>query len=281
MSEDEPPRARALPLWDPQELHPAFPLVGMVHLPPLPGSPGWAGSLDGVLERARTDARRLEEAGFDGLLLENFGDRPFHPRGVPPETVAAMAVAVERIRRATSLPVGVNVLRNDAGAALGIAAATGARFIRVNVHVGHMHTDQGILEGDAHRTLRRKRELGLETGILADVFVKHAAPPAGVALEDVARDTFHRGLADVLLVSGAGTGAAPEGATLDEVRKAVPEAPVWLASGLTPENAAELAHRAGGAIVGSAVQRHGRAAAGVDPDRAEALVSALEARRNG
>ena len=279
MAHSEPHAPQGPPLWRPEDLHPAFPLVGMVHLPPLPGAPDWAGPLERVLERAREDARHLEEAGFDGILVENFGDRPFHPGAVPPETVAALAVAVDRIRATTSLRVGVNVLRNDAGAALGIAAATGASYIRVNVHAGTMHTDQGLLEGEAHRTLRRRKELGLSTGILADVFVKHAVPPVGWTLEEAARDTCHRGGADVLLVSGSGTGEAPEGEAVRQVRDAVPDAPIWLASGLTPENASTLAPSAHGAIVGSSVQWDGTARAGVDPARAGALVAALKARR--
>src|SRR5512140_2939594 len=109
------------------------PLVGVVHLPPLPGSPRHAGgSLEPVLGFARKQALGLLEAGFDGLIVENYGDAPFFPGSVPPETTAALAVvAREVVALAGKAPVGVNALRNDARAALGVAVASGARFIRV------------------------------------------------------------------------------------------------------------------------------------------------------
>ena len=117
-----------------------------------------------------------------------------------------MAVAVREIADSTSLPVGVNVLRNDAEAALAVAAAAGGRFIRVNVHVGSMFTDQGLLTGEAYKTLRKREALGLPVLILADVMVKHATPPPGLTLESAARDCWFRGLADALIVTGSETG---------------------------------------------------------------------------
>src|SRR5438045_3541481 len=118
------------------------PLIGMVHLLPLPGAPRWGGSMDDVVERAVADAAVLEAAGLDGLLVENYSDVPFYPEAAPPETIAALAVCVREVVRATNLPVGVNLLRNDAAGALAAAHAAGARFIRVNVHAGVMATDQ-------------------------------------------------------------------------------------------------------------------------------------------
>src|SRR5713101_4601014 len=118
-------------------------IIGMVHLLPLPGAPRWAGSMEEALARAVEDARALAEGGVDGVMVENFGDAPFYPDHVPPETVAAMTRAARAVVEAVPVPVGVNVLRNDTAAALAIAVAVGARFIRVNVHTGAMWTDQG------------------------------------------------------------------------------------------------------------------------------------------
>ena len=123
------------------------PIVGMVHLAPLPGSPRWTGSMVDVLERARADAAALIRGGVDGIMVENYLDAPFYPGSVPPETTAAMAVAVAEVVGAVNIPVGVNVLRNDAAAALGVAVAAGARFIRVNVHTGVMLADQARAAG--------------------------------------------------------------------------------------------------------------------------------------
>jgi len=251
------------------------PLIGMVHLPPLPGSPRWAGSMGPVLDRAVTDAAALEASGFDGVLVENFQDVPFYPDQVPPETVAAMAVCVREVVRAVKLPVGVNVLRNDAAAAMAIACVGGARFVRVNVHTGVMAADQGLLTGRPHETLRLRRALGAGVAIIADVWVKHAAPFPGCSLEQAAEDTYLRGLADALIVTGAGTGKTTDPALVDVVKAAVPEAPVLIGSGITPGTISEALAVADGAIVGSSVCLGGIAGAGIDPERARKLIEAI------
>ncbi|MDA1263780.1 MAG: BtpA/SgcQ family protein [Planctomycetota bacterium] len=249
-------------------------LVGVVHLGPTPGAPG-AGAFAAVLERAVADARALEAGGCDAVIVENFGDAPFYPGAVPPETVASLTLAVARVRASIELPVGVNVLRNDARAALGICAATGAEFLRVNVHTGAAATDQGLIEGRAAETLRERARLGLEVALLADVHVKHATPLGATSLADSARETVGRGLADGVLVTGSATGAAPDAATVAEVRAAVGAAPVLVASGVTVANAAELLAGADGAIVGTALKRGGEVHQPVDPERVRALRAVL------
>lgn len=255
----------------------ATPVVGMVHLLPLPGSPGGPHPVEPILERAGSDARALAAGGVDGVMVENFGDVPFHGDVVPPETVATLTRAVAAVRAEVGeLPVGVNVLRNDARAALAVAAATGARFIRVNVHVGTMWTDQGAITGAAAATLRIRDRLCPEVAIVADVHVKHATPPAGQRVEDAARDTWYRGLADALVVSGAGTGSPTDSDELARVCRAVAEAPVWVGSGVTPRSVGALADAgARGFVVGSALQEGGLAGAPVDPRRVAALVAAV------
>jgi uncharacterized protein len=234
--------------------------------------------MEEVLDRARRDAAALAEGGADAVLVENFGDVPFHPGPVPPETVAALALAVLRVRETVGegLPVGVNVLRNDARSGVGIAAAAGASFLRVNVHTGSMFTDQGLLEGRAHETLRARARLAPGLRILADVHVKHASPPAGASLEEAARDAAHRGLADVLVVSGSGTGQATDPARVRRVAEAAPGTPVWVGSGVGPENVGALvAAGARGLIVGTGLHRDGVAGRGIDPHRVRGLAAAL------
>ncbi len=233
--------------------------------------------MEAVLERALRDASALEDAGLDGVLVENFGDVPFHGGAVPPETVAALARVTAAVVEAVDVPVGVNVLRNDARAALGVAVAAGARFIRVNVHTGIMWTDQGAVEGAAAETLRTRAALGHPVAILADVLVKHATPPPGLEAAADARDAWHRGLADGLLVTGAATGHPTDDALLAQVREAVPDAPVWVASGVTVETVRATLEQADGAIVGTDLTRGGAAGSGVDPQRAKALVEAARA----
>jgi len=177
-------------------------LIGVIHLSPLPGSPSHLLSMDEIVAKALGDARTLREADFDAMIIENFGDVPFTKATLPPASVAAIAVAADRIRREAGLPVGINALRNDAPAALGIAAAVGASFIRVNVHTGVSATDQGLLEGRAGETLRYRKQLGQRIAILADVHVKHATPISEPDLVRAARDTAYRGLADGLILTG-------------------------------------------------------------------------------
>jgi membrane complex biogenesis BtpA family protein len=199
-------------------------------------------------------------------------------------TVAAMACVVAEVRRAVRLPVGVNVLKNDAHAALAVAAAAGAAFVRVNVHVGAVVGDQGVIQGDAHGTLRYRRLLGTDTRLFVDVGGKHAVPLAPVDLEQVARDAAERGLADALVVSGAATGAPTPREDVARVRRAVPGHPILVGSGVTPETAADLLRVADGAIVGTWLKRDGRTANPVDPARVAALaraVAPLRARPSG
>jgi len=249
-------------------------VIGMVHLRALPGSPRWAGSMEAVVQAALADARALADGGADALLVENYGDVPFTTGRVDSATVAGMAVVIGEIKRAVTLPIGVNVLRSDALSALAVAAAVGGRFVRVNVHVGAVVADQGILQSCAHDSLRYRRLLGLDISILADVQAKHGMPLAPIPLEQEARDCVSRGLADGLVVSGAATGEPTPMNDLKRVRGAVPHVPLLVGSGATPETAAALLSIADGLIVGTAVKRDGILANPVDPGRVRRLVEA-------
>jgi membrane complex biogenesis BtpA family protein len=225
-----------------------------------------------VLDTAAEDAATLVDAGFPALVVENFGDVPFYADHVPPETVAAMTLAVDEVAR-QGVPVGVNVLRNDALAAFGIAAATGARFIRVNVLVGVMDTDQGPIVGRAAEVQRVKRVLSPDVEVWADVMVKHATPPAGLDAAQAAEDTVARGLADALIVSGAGTGAVPDLDLARRVRAVIPAGiRMVVGSGATSDNLDALIDVADTVIVGSHIKVDGRAANRPDPARAREFV---------
>lgn len=233
-----------------------------------------------MLARAVEDARALVEGGVDGLIVENYGDAPFFPGQVPPETVAALALCTSAVIAAAGpIPVGVNVLRNDARSALGLCAATGALFLRVNVHSGVAATDQGVIEGRAHETLRERVRLAPQAAILADVHVKHATPLGRGTLAEAVRDHIRRALADAVIVSGPATGAPPAAADLREAREAAGGTPVLIGSGLSPDNARELLPLADGAIVGTALERDGRTAEPVDRARVERMRKAFDALR--
>jgi uncharacterized protein len=253
-------------------------LIGVVHLRPLPGDPRGAGAtFDAVADAALRDLEALSEA--DAIIVENFGSAPFYKgtatERVPPHQVAALARVVRRCVESAGKPVGVNVLRNDAPAALGIAAACGASFVRVNVHTGAYVTDQGLIEGEAAASLRYRATLGAPVLLLADVLVKHAAPLAPIAMHDAVRDVIERGCADGVIVTGSATGAPIDLALLRQARAAAGDAPLYAGSGLTPENAAELAPHCDGAIVGTWLKRDGDVRAPVDAARVGRLAALL------
>jgi len=248
-------------------------VFGMVHLRPLPGAPLYGGSIRAVMEAARSDARAIAGGGCDGMLFENFGDRPF-ARTVGPETVAAMTRVIAEVARQIPLRFGVNVLRNDPAAALGIAAASGAEFIRINIHTGAMLTDQGVIEGTAAETLRLRARLAPDVAIFADHMVKHATPLAPLDEEQAARDLRERGLADAIILTGRETGAP---ADLDGLRaiRGIIDAPILIGSGVTAGNAP--AYRdADGIIVGTALKKEGRVEAAVDIRRVRRIVRAFK-----
>ncbi|WP_224449955.1 BtpA/SgcQ family protein [Haloprofundus salilacus] len=256
------------------------PVVGMVHLPPLPGAPEFAGDRAELRERALRDAAALESGGVDAVMVENFGDAPFHPDDVPKHTVASMTALVGAVRGAVSVPVGVNVLRNDAAAALSVAAATGASFVRVNVHTGARVTDQGVVTGRAHETMRLRDRLDTDVAVLADIDVKHSAPVTPREMDEVVAETLDRGLADGVVVSGVGTGEAVDREALGEVvarrDELALDAPVVVGSGTTVENVSDLLDVADGIIIGTALKRGGETTNPVDETRVRELIEAVE-----
>ncbi len=267
------PRASWLPASDGR-----IPVIGMLHAPPLPGSPAFSEPFESAVEFVLRDADALVAAGIPALMLENFGDAPFFPRRVPPETVAALTRLAAEVRRRFDVPLGINVLRNDGRAALAIAVATGASFIRINVLTGARLTDQGIVEGIAHNLLRDRAKLRAESiRILADVDVKHSAPLAPRPLSEETQDTLERGGADAVIVSGRSTGDAVDLATLHEVKAAAKVHPVLIGSGITVENIATFARVADGLVVGTSLKREGIVSNPVDSEKARDLMAALPA----
>jgi uncharacterized protein len=253
----------------------ATPVIGVVHLLPLPTSPRWGGSLKAVIDRAEQEATALAAGGVNGIIIENFFDAPFTKQQVDPAVVSAMSLVVQRVKNLITLPIGINVLRNDAHSALAIAACTDAQFIRVNVLTGVMATDQGLIEGQAHEVLRYRRELGSDIKILADVLVKHARPLGSPNLTTAVRETIERGLADAVILSGWATGDPPSSEDLELAMNAAQGVPVFIGSGASWENIHTLIPFANGVIVSSSLKRHGQVEQSVDPIRVSRFVEAM------
>ncbi|BAZ89258.1 photosystem I assembly BtpA [Raphidiopsis curvata NIES-932] len=250
------------------------PIIGVVHLLPLPTSARWGGSLKAVIDRAEQEATALASGGVDALIVENFFDAPFTKNHVDPAVVSAMTLAVQRIQNLVTLPLGLNVLRNDAESAMAIASCVKAEFIRVNVLTGVMDTDQGLIEGRAHQLLRYRRELGSDVKILADVLVKHARPLSHPHLSVAIKDTIERGLADGVILSGLETGSPPSLEDLKLASRVAATTPVFIGSGADWENIGTLMPVVDGVIVSSSLKRHGQISQPVDPTRVSQFVEA-------
>lgn len=249
-------------------------IIGMLHLPALPGSPKNELGLTAILDWVLADVEALSRGGVDALMLENFGDAPFYPRRVPAHTVAYMTAIGREVKRASGLPMGINILRNDAESAIAVAAAVSAEFIRVNIHVGARLTDQGIIEGSAHQTLRYRKLLGAPLRILADIDVKHSAPIAPRRMQDEVEEVLSRGGADAVIVTGSATGKETAIEDLKQAKEVAGTAPVFAGSGVDEQNVAAVLKVADGAIVGTAFKRDGVTTNPVDPVRVAGLMKA-------
>ncbi len=226
-------------------------IIGMIHVGPLPSTPTHTGiRVEDIIDAALRDAKALEEGGADGMLVENFYDTPYPKERADPATIAAMAIVVKEVVKSSSIPVGVNILRNCGLQALAVAHVCGGKFIRVNALSETVVSDQGILEPIAYELMRYRRFLGSDVAVFADIHVKHAAPLTPRPAPLVAREAVERGGADAVVVSGIATGSAPSPEEVKSVKDAV-NVPVIVGSGVNPSNAVALLSVADGAIVGT------------------------------
>ena len=254
-----------------------FALVGVLHLPPLPGAPGARGDFEQVMAHALQDAAALKAGGIERCIIENFGDAPFRADSVQPHVPAMMAAIGHAVRTRFDMHVGINILRNDAHAAMGAAVACGATFIRVNVLIGAAWTDQGLVQGQAASLARYRRALcgpGKGPLVYADVKVKHAVPAGEDDIGLLAVETVERGAADGVIVTGVRTGSQADLDDVHRVRKAIGNHPIWVGSGVTEDTVSSVVALADGAIVGTWLHHDGSIAAPIDKDRVSALVGA-------
>ncbi len=251
------------------------PVIGVVHLLPLPTSARWGGNLRVVTQRAEQEATALAAGGVDGIIIENFFDAPFTKEAVDPVVISAITLIVDRIQNLVVLPVGINLLRNDAKGAMAIASIVNAQFIRVNVLSGVMATDQGIIEGKAHELLRYRRELGSQVAIFADVLVKHATSLGDTNLTTAVKDTLERGLADAVILSGRSTGSPPTPQDLEIAHHAANGEPVLIGSGADCDNITQLIQSANGVIVASSLKRHNKITEPIDPIKVSQFIEAV------
>ena len=255
------------------------PIIGMLHLRPLPGSPR-AEPISVIRDRMLQDLEALVKGGVDGVILENYGDAPYFPGRVPPHTVSYLTRLAMEVRGQTSLPLGVNMLRNDGISALAVAAAVAADFIRVNVYTGVRVSGEGLIQGEAHQLQRYRRELSVDVVIFADVDVKHSTGLGAVDLADEVTETILRGRADVVIVSGKATGFETRLNDLRLAKAAAGPVPVLVGSGVTTATVADTLRWGDGAIVGTGFKVGGVTENPVDPDVVRALMEVVGASRS-
>ena len=252
-------------------------VYGVVHLKSLPGSSGNYLTLDEIIEFAQEDVNSLLFGGVDGLIIENFGDIPFSKDDVSKRTIASFTKVVENIEYDRDVKVGINVLRNDGIAALSIAEATNADFVRINVlNNVMMYTDQGIIEGKAHEIAEFKNTLNKEIDIYADVFVKHAVPPEGSKIENHTEELIERAGADVVIVTGDGTGHQIDIEDLSKVRDIVPQGRLAIGSGVNEENIEDYVGLADILIVGTSFKVDHDVSKRVDQRSVEQLIQKIK-----
>ncbi len=244
------------------------PVIGMVHLAPLPGSPRYEGmSMHEITDQALSDARLLEQAGVDGAIIENFGDVMFYKR-VPPETIAAMTyVSAAIAREVPKLTLGLCVLQSDAIAGLAIAHVIGAKFIRVPYYTETYVVDAGLMDSIAAETLRYRKFLNADVKIFADVHIKHGYPLSQRPIGQAANDLEHRGLADAILVTGVATGAETNSVDVKEVKESVHYTPVLVASGADETNLPHYKAIADGVILGTRIKFDNDTENPIDPKK--------------
>jgi membrane complex biogenesis BtpA family protein len=257
------------------------PVVGMVHLWPLPGAPGYTGyGMPTVIDHALRDAETLVNNGVDGLIVENMWDLPFYVgHEVPPESIAAQAVAAAAVVERFDLPVGINVIHNGGVACLSIAVAAGAKFIRVCILTGARLWDTGEFDhGCAAELTRKRKELQAEhIHFFADVDKKHSVAFPGLDLATHIEWTEFYG-ADALIVSGKMTGSAPDVGKVRDAKQ-LAHKPILIGSGSTADNVTAFLQYADGILIGTGLKHDGRAYNRVDPARVRQFMDRVRAVR--
>lgn len=256
--------------------------MGLLQLLPLPGAPLGASEnpaklLQAAGHQAVAEAKQLEEAGFQGLLLENSGDVPFFKNQVPPETLASFSVIAAAVSECVKIPVGVNLLRNDSRSSLALASVLGCEFIRVQILSGVSATDQGLIENEAALLLRDRARLRSKVQIFADVHVHHGTSLSSHDLGLAIEEATYRSLADAVVISGASSERLPEEEWLQKASEFARfyGVPLYLGSGATAKNLADLLPWVEGILVGATLRKNGVQGAPLDPKRVKEFARAF------
>ncbi|NMC58507.1 MAG: BtpA/SgcQ family protein [Candidatus Methanofastidiosa archaeon] len=252
-----------------------IPIIGVVHLPPLPGAPMYTGmSVKKITEKAVSIAKLLVENGVNGLVIENFGDKEFQKR-VGPEVIAALSVISKEVKDVVKVPIGLCVLQADVFAALAISKAIDAEFIRAAYFTEVAINDLGFMEGCAGEALRYRKYIESKTKIFVDVHVKHSYPLMQRPIEESAEDAVERGLADAITITGRKTGGETNIKDVIRVREALKDVPLIVGSGVTINNVDQYLDYVNAIIVATSFNFDGTVEGELDQERISAFMKKI------
>lgn len=253
------------------------PIIGMIHLLPMPGAPGYDHDVDTIIERALDDAEKLEEGGVDGLIVENMWNIPyFVGSDIPPETISVQSVAARKVVEKVDMPVGANVIHNAGRGDLAVALASGADFMRICLLTGAQVWDTGEFDSGIAAELTRLRKYfdAEDIHIFADIDKKHSQIFPGIDIKTHAIWSEYY-LADALIVTGEMTGSPAIVEDVEAVRE-VSDRPILMGSGMNKDNVPKFLKYADGAIVGTTFKESGITENPVDTERVKEFMSAVE-----
>jgi membrane complex biogenesis BtpA family protein len=247
-------------------------VVGMIHLPPLPGTPlhDDAGGVQTIVDSARADLHALQDGGIDGVMFCNENDRPYELQ-VGPETVSAMASVIGQLKHDIRIPFGVDVLW-DPVAAISIAHATGAAFVR-EVFTGTYASDMGLWNTRSAEALRFRKRLGANVKLLFNINAEFASSFDNRPLPHLAKSVVFSSIPDALCVSGPMTGSEVDVDHLKVVKDVVGNVPIFVNTGVRKENVRDQLEHADACIVGTGLKYDGVTWNNVDPERVKTLMS--------
>lgn len=252
------------------------PLIGVVHLPPLPGSHQGFNGVERIIDYAVNEARKLENSGFDAVILENYSDNPFTVDHVNDFVLTTITTIAREVAKSTSLIVGISLLRNAALQALAAAYPSGASFIRVNTYCEVRVAPEGVLLPAAAQLESIRQKLDRHIAIFADVNVKHSSSLDNRGLEDILRDCTTRGRMDAIIVSGQATSQPPSPGYVAAVKKLANHKPILLGSGVTMENIRAYWNLVDGFIVGTSIKVENHTKKPIDQEKATRLAKLVK-----
>jgi len=252
------------------------PVIGMCHMQAMPGDPGYRPDHDmqWISEQAHADLLALQEGGVDAVLFSNEFSLPYLTR-VETITAASMAAVIGELKREIAIPYGVNVLW-DPNASIDVAMATGAQFVR-EIFTGVYASDFGLWNTNAGEAVRHQHSIGAgHIRLFFNIVPESAAYLAPRKIADIARSTVFNARPDALAVSGLTAGAETSAQTLQLVKEAVPDVPVFANTGVRLENVTEQLAVADGAVVGTTFKQEGKTWNPVDGARVKALMQKVK-----